>query len=139
MSLELIDFDAETRRLMLEEINMAAAAVGEESIYLGPRLTDKGRADFPGLLKDAVEKHDENWLADQLRIDARLKAKEPRNLKKGIIFADVPYTAPVTLADGEFNYFYIRAICRRAIDAGMSSVIVYRAKAVDHPRRDQWR
>ena len=38
------------------------------------------------------------------------------------------------LAEGEFNRFYIRALCARAIEDGLSGVIVFRAKAVQNAR-----
>jgi hypothetical protein len=107
MPLSLKNLDAQTRALMLEEIDMAIAAIGgEEGLYLGQRLTTAGRNDFPGLLKQSAEQRDERWLTDQLRSNSRLKAKEERHLKKGVILADVPFSAPETLADGEFNYFW---------------------------------
>jgi hypothetical protein len=40
------------------------------------------------------------------------------------------------LAEGEFNRFYIRAVCLRAIKEGTSEVIVYRAKIVEHARAE---
>jgi hypothetical protein len=40
------------------------------------------------------------------------------------------------LAEGEFNRFYIRAICLRAIEDGVPEVIVYRAKPVEHARAE---
>ena len=48
--------------------------------------------------------------------------------------AEVPYTAPETLAEGEFNRFYARGLCRRAIEEGTSQLIVYRAKQVMNAR-----
>jgi hypothetical protein len=38
------------------------------------------------------------------------------------------------LAEGEFNRFYIRALCRRAIEDDIEVVIVHRAKVVENPR-----
>lgn len=54
--------------------------------------------------------------------------------KGGYTVAHVPETAAETLAEGQFNRFYIAAICRRAIEDGQSSVRVYRAKQTDNPR-----
>ena len=48
--------------------------------------------------------------------------------------ARVPVTAPDTMAEGEFNRFYIRAVCRRAIETSNPTVAVYRARASDNPR-----
>jgi hypothetical protein len=46
----------------------------------------------------------------------------------------VAVTAAETLADGEFNVFYVRGVCRRAIHQGIRAVEVYRGRAVMDPR-----
>ncbi len=46
----------------------------------------------------------------------------------------MPVTAPETLAEGEFNRFYARGLCRRAMAQGIESLLVYRAKEVVNPR-----
>ena len=38
------------------------------------------------------------------------------------------------MAEGEFNRFYVRGLCRRAIEDDIHGLIVYRAKAVAVPR-----
>jgi hypothetical protein len=40
------------------------------------------------------------------------------------------------LAEGEFNRFYIRGLCRRALGAGIAQLIIYRAKTVGSPRAE---
>ena len=54
----------------------------------------------------------------------------------GTTNAKVPVTAPDTLAEGEFNRFYCRGVCARAIEEGKPSVHVYRAKQVENPRAE---
>ena len=103
-------------------------------MYLSRRLSDEGRAEWPTLLLEAVEAGSEETLAAQLATGGRLVAKEPRVRNGKTFMADVPRTAHETLAEGEFNRFYIRAVCRRAIKAQQEEVIVYRAKPVDKPR-----
>jgi hypothetical protein len=50
------------------------------------------------------------------------------------IVARVPITAAETLGEGEFNRFYIRALCVHAINDGIKTLIVYRAKVVANAR-----
>jgi len=38
------------------------------------------------------------------------------------------------LAESEFNRYYIRALARRAIEDGISELVIYRAKPVTNPR-----
>jgi hypothetical protein len=42
-------------------------------------------------------------------------------------------TAAETLAEGEFNRFYVRALCRRQM-SGDGQLVVHRAKQVQNPR-----
>jgi hypothetical protein len=46
----------------------------------------------------------------------------------------VPVTATETLAEGEFNRFYCRGLCARAIAEQTKEVEVYRGKYVQEPR-----
>ena len=64
-----------------------------------------------------------------------LNATEQRRTKNGYSTVKVPVTAHETLSEGEFNRFYIRALCLRAI-AEESSLIYYRAKQVANPRSE---
>ena len=47
-----------------------------------------------------------------------------------------PATAADTLAEGEFNRLYMRGLCRRALDDGITALTVYRAKGVRQPRAE---
>ncbi len=40
------------------------------------------------------------------------------------------------MAEGEFNRFYARGLCRRAIAEGIEALVVYRAKEVVNPRAE---
>lgn len=100
-----------------------------------PRLSEVGRRDYPGLLQDAAARHDETWLAAQLRSGGRLNTRELSHSKTGkVIDKLVPVTAADTLAEGEFNRFYRRGLCRRANAADVAQIEVYRAKEVASPR-----
>ena len=137
MSLSLKNLDEQTRNLMLEEIDLD---ISQNKLYESPRLSNTGRNDYVALLKEAVSQNDDRWLAGQLRSGGRLNQTETRRTPKGgTTTAQVPVTAADTLAEGEFNRFYIRALCRRAIDSGSGSVTVYRAKQVERARSESER
>lgn len=51
------------------------------------------------------------------------------------VTAKLPANYASTLAAGEFNRYYMRAVCRSAIAQGMPAVEIYRAKAVATPRQ----
>jgi hypothetical protein len=46
----------------------------------------------------------------------------------------VDRTAHETLAEGEFNRFYMRGLCQYAIEQGIPELEIYRAKEVHHER-----
>jgi hypothetical protein len=50
--------------------------------------------------------------------------EERRNPRGGITIARVPITAADTLAEGEFNRFYARALCRYALLHGIDALEV---------------
>jgi hypothetical protein len=130
MALQLENLDERTRKLMLGELQNDIA---QNKLYISDRLSENGKKDYTNLLKEAVEKHDEQWLAESLRSEGRLNEVVPsRSAKSG--FSKMPVNAPDMLAEGEFNRFYIRGVCCRAIEDSIPKVEVYRAKAVSNPR-----
>ena len=134
MPLDYLNLDEQTRPFMVEEIDLDVA---NDSIYISPNLSEAGVADWPTLIRTAAQSHDDKWLAAQLRGTGRLKdMTERRKPKGGYTTVRVPVTAPDMLAEGEFNRYYARGLCRRAIANGIDRVIVYRAKDVMRPRPD---
>jgi hypothetical protein len=64
-----------------------------------------------------------------------LNATEQRRKPKGgYTTAVVPVAAADTLAEGEFNRFYARGLCRRTQVESDSELKVRRAKEVENPR-----
>jgi hypothetical protein len=134
MGLKLVNLDEKTRRYMRAEID---SDISSSNLYTSPRLNPRGVQAYPNLLREAAEKYDDSWLAERLRRDGLMKTEEERRKPKGgHTIAKVPATAPDTLAEGEFNRFYIRGLCLRAIDDNIPELIIYRAKEVSSPRRE---
>jgi hypothetical protein len=132
MALNLVNLDPTTRSFMLEEI-VHDIATGK--LYYSPRLSPVGTPLYPELLRNAVRTGTDDTLASELRVPGRLNAtEEKRKPKGGTTTAQVPVTAADTLAEGEFNRFYMRGLCRRAMKDGVANLVVYRAKEVANPR-----
>lgn len=132
MALDFANLDSNTRSFMLEEIEHDIA-VGK--LYYSPRLSPAGKTLYPELLRNAARSGTDESLASELRVPGRLNAtEEKRKPKGGTTIAQVPITAPETLAEGEFNRFYARGLCRRAMKQGIEALVVYRAKEVANPR-----
>lgn len=134
MGLEFRNLDDRTRALMVEEIDMDGG-----NLYLSRYLTDDGQAQWPGLLPDAALNGSDDTLAAAVRGGRLLRRQyQKRKPKGGVTMADVPVTANQTLAEGQFNVYYMRALARRAIEV-RRSIIVYRAKRVQEPRPESQR
>jgi len=134
MPLDYENLDKKTRAFMLQELDLD---VSRGTLYISPRLNEQGAENYPSLLREALGNHDDARLADQLRGRGYLKAFEQRRKRGGgFTTAKVPVTAPETLAEGEFNRFYARGLCARAIEEGIAEVEVYRAKGVKQPRAE---
>lgn len=124
--------DDRTRKLMAEEL---AADVAQKKVYYSPRLVPPLRQRWVDLLTEAIQTSDDDWLAAKARRERLLLDRELRHSSRGRPFsAQVPNNAEDMLAEGEFNRYYIRALCRRAEQDGIEAVEVFRAKAVADPR-----
>jgi hypothetical protein len=133
--LELVNLGDRVRGLMIEEVDRD---IENGTLYINPRrLSPTGQQDYPGLLKETVLLHDDAWLADQLRQEGRMNRTMQRAKPKGgYTTVPVPVNAPDTLAEGEFNRFYARGLCRSAIEDGTPDLVIYRAKQVSTPREE---
>jgi hypothetical protein len=133
MVMNLTNLDALTRNYMRTE---AEADIAADRLYVSDRLSPGGAAEWPDLLLEAIEAGDAGTFAGLLNRNGRLNTHETY-VRKGVLRTKrVPYTAAETLAEGEFNRFYIRGVCARAIADSIDEVEVYRAKLVMHPRSE---
>jgi hypothetical protein len=134
MALSLVNIDEQTRQFMLNEVEHDLA---NDKLYISPRLNPQGRIAYPELLKRAIATESDDWLGKQLRFLNLMNPMEQRRKPKGgFVAVKVPVTAPDTLAEGEYNRFYARGLCVRAIAEGVTTLEIYRAKAVMQPRSD---
>ena len=132
MKFNFENLDDFTRKLMQDEINYD---IEREQLYLSKRFNDVGQNIYKDLLYEAVENGDEETLASSLNNNGCFKSHEERKTKSGVTLAKVPENANVTLAESEFNRFYIRGLCLRAIQAGQK-IQIYRARHSDNPRAE---
>ncbi len=135
MGLAYENLDDETRRLMIQEIDRD---VGDNTIYISNYFQDDAKDAWIELLNQAANQSDDDWLIYSVETGGLLKTHTLRaNAKKGFIQVKVPHTAAMNISEGQFNQFYIRALCVRA-DAEGFDLEVYRAKAVENPRDDAY-
>lgn len=132
--LDLTSLDvANVRQYMLDELELDMA---RGRVYTSPRLSGAASARFPDMLRAAFAGGTPATLLTELSQPGLLNEYETRNTKNGPIQARVPITAAEILAEGEFNRFYARGVCRQAIQSHDNAVEVYRAKVVRNPRAE---
>jgi hypothetical protein len=130
--LKLVNLDQRTRDYMLEEVDHDLM---NGTFFVSPRLSNTGVHNYETLLREAFRAFDPAWLADQLRNLGRMRRTEQKvNPHGGYLTARISDQAAEELADGEFNRFYIRALCRRAIEDDIPALAVYRARPAKSPR-----
>lgn len=115
------NLDNVTRELMLSEVQFD---VEREMLYTSDRLNGFGRANYQDFLIKSVTEGDEVMLEELLDISRCFNSTELRQGRS----AKVPSNASKLLSQSEFNRFYIRAVCARAIKEGVENVEVYRAR-----------
>ena len=121
------NLDQKTRDYMLLEVE---TAIKTSQLYTSKRFSEAGQALYPELLREAVTQGNEETLAAALQQHECFRTHE----SYGAGTRKVPATAARTFAEGEFNAFYMRGICHRAIREGCA-VEVYRAQSSGVPRR----
>lgn len=132
MSFNFKNLDKRTRELMLEEVELD---LKNEELYLSKRFSGAGRLVYPQLLKKAVTSGNEEILEEDLRKNNCFEQTETARNRSGLMtIKKVRLDAPTILAEGEFNRFYIRALCRRLLEEGGGELVIYRAKNVKIPR-----
>lgn len=131
----LVNLDA-VRQEMIAEIK---ADIEAGKLYISDRLNPEGKANYPKMLLIAAESMDIEGFCQILG----MAFFSPTYLRKtpsgGVTQAKMPYNANETLCEGEFNRFYIRAVCIKAISLGQETVIAYRARPSTNPRPESLR
>ena len=128
-----INLDEKTRAYMLEAID-DADRIG--NIYYSSRFNDTGRQEWLWLLKQAAREHDEQWLAEQVESNHLMRELEGGRTPRGnYSVKHIPQEAAAdTLAEGQFNRFYMLGLARRAKADGIGDLEVYRARETATPR-----
>jgi hypothetical protein len=132
MAFQFDNLDNETRRLMSDEIKND---INNMQLYYSKRFNEVGNSNYAAILQQSVMSGDEVTLIAALNIDRDFKTHEEQNRGGKITLVRVPKTAHITLAEDQFNRFYMRALALRAIENG-HKLQVYRARHSDNPRTE---
>ncbi len=128
-----VNLDETTRKYMLAAIE-DADRIG--NIYYSTRFNDAGRREWLWLLKHAAQEHNEQWLAEQVESNHLLRELEGGRTPRGnYSVKHIPQEAAAdTLAEGQFNRFYMLGLAKRAKAEGITHLEVYRARPTSSPR-----
>ncbi|KZD24146.1 hypothetical protein [Tardiphaga robiniae] len=131
MGLNFEDLDSITRKFMLEEIRADTQA---DKVYRSSYLTQSGQGNWPDLILVAAQTGNDDTLASSAngQFNSTTQRKKPKGF--GYYTAAVPVNAAQMLAESEFNRYFVRGLCLRAMDEGIPRLEVYRAKQVSQPR-----
>jgi hypothetical protein len=132
MGLYYKSLDAMTRQKMVEEFNHD---LQNNNLYLSKRFTLDGKAYYPQKLPQHLQDGNDDSLAIDLMNANCFLTHEDRQTVKGIIKVKVPETASQTFSEGEFNRYYIRGVCLRAISEG-KKILIYRGRNSENPRKE---
>jgi hypothetical protein len=134
MPLQYLDLDPTTRQYGLIELDRDIA---NGSIIISDWLRPSMVSQYRKLLRDAISYYDDLWLEE--RLQGLLADFEVRRTPSGgETTARMPEHAARVLAELDFNRYYMRGICARALAEGRTEVGVYRARLSNQPRPESW-
>lgn len=116
-----LNLDEKTRAYMLSEIE---SDISNRRLFISQRLNELGKTEYPNFLISAVKNSDEEDFEKQLDLNKYFNQTEIRNGKE----IKMNSQASKLLCQSEFNRYYIRAICLRALEEGSEEVEIYRAR-----------
>ena len=130
MPLQYENLDPTTRGYALAELDQDLAA---GAFRASERLRPGAGGGYQRLLRDALRYYDDLWLEDRvagLLVDFEMR----RTPSGGQTTAKIPEGASRLLAEHDFNRYYMRGLCQRAIAEERQVVEVYRARLSLAPR-----
>lgn len=131
---EFEDLTPDTRSRMLQELERDLNA---RTIFYDSRLTEKGWTAYLRVLMTALESGTPESLSEALLTNSLLNPTETRDVGQGrLVQAKVSKIAHRNIGEAEFNRYYMRAICLKAIEQGNDEVEVFRARPSTNPRPD---
>ncbi len=121
----------EVREEMLAEIQ---SDIDNKKLYLSERLNTDGIREYPSKLLQSAKSSDIDGFIQSLGMNYFNSHFQRRKPTGGFTQVTMPRDANCMLCEGEFNRFYIRAVCLKAISLGKQFVTAYRARPSNNPR-----
>lgn len=130
MPLHYENLDPTTRRLAIAELD---SDVANGTFHVSDRVRPTAVEEYRRLLREAIRYYDDLWLEERAG-DLLVDFETRRTASGGQTTAKVPEMAARMLAEGDFNRYYMRGVCLRAVEEQRQVVEVYRARLSLEPR-----
>lgn len=130
MGLDYQNLNPATRQEMAAEVERDIATA---SLYISPRLTSQGVLQWPDLILSAAKTGTDDGLTQELSTNGLMKSHEESHRNGKPYTKKVPVTAASTLAQGEFNRFYLRGLASRGLRENRD-IEIYRGRFSSVPR-----
>jgi hypothetical protein len=105
------------------------------TLYRSPQLSEEGLRVYHHLLRDALVSGTDATFAQALASHDAVKLIGRWQHSKEVGASEALTAAIAVLAEREFHRFYMRGLCRLAIDQGVASLVIYRARPTDLGRK----
>jgi hypothetical protein len=124
------NLDPTTRRFALAELDWDEE---QGRVHIPERIRPEAHAEYSARLRDALRYYDDRWLEDHIE-ELLVESETRRTRGGGQATARIPTGAARMIAEGDFNRYYMRAVCARAVNEGKQVVEIYRARLSLEPR-----
>jgi hypothetical protein len=104
------------------------------SAYINPRLVEDAQPRYLKLLVSTLTSGDPDSFAAGIAEHGLMLETEIRNTGHGISEAHVPSGFKLTLAEAEFNRYYMRGLARLAVQQKKKDMEIFRAREAQNPR-----
>jgi hypothetical protein len=132
MPLQYENLDPTTRRFAVAELDRDFAS---GAFHIPSRLRPSAVGEYQRLLHEALRYYDDLWLEEHAS-DLLVDVETRRTRSGGQTTAKIPQMAARMVAEGDFNRYYMRGLCLRAIEEERQVVEVYRARLSLEPRAE---
>jgi hypothetical protein len=116
---------------MLAELE---ADLADGSLYRSPQLSEEGLEHYHRLLRAAILAGTEASFAEALTAQDAVRPPSRWQHPREVGPAEALVELTSRLAEREFHRFYIRGLCRRALEQGVDTLVIYRARPADTGR-----
>jgi hypothetical protein len=132
MPLQYENLDPTTRRYAIAELDQDLTSA---AFHASARLRPSAVGEYQRLLREALRYYDDLWLEERAS-DLLVEVETRRTRSGGQTTAKIPQMAARMVAEGDFNRYYMRGVCLRAIEEDRQVVEVYRARLSLEPRSE---